>query len=65
MRTKECEKLFDSVLSEDPIIVPLGEFTKDLMKRDGFDSLKEAMDTWFNLKYGNNPRKAFVVLRWE
>lgn len=79
MRTKECEKLFDSEFSEDPSIVKWKEFTDELMIRDGFESLDDANFNWFLKKYGLrggpakpypvfwfiDPWKEFVVIRWK
>ena len=66
MRTPECEKLFESVFSEDPFITDLSEFDDELMSRDGFSNLREALLDWFWVKYPKNlPFMDFVVLRWE
>jgi len=64
MRTRECEKLFEGVLSEDPFAVNLWEFTDDLMIRDGFRSLDDALDKWFVPHYAVQGITRFVVLRW-
>ena len=65
MRTKECEKLFQSKLSEDPFVVNMGNFNDELMRRDGFFSAFDALETWFIPHYGWNVNAKFVVLRWE
>ena len=65
MRTSECEKLFESMLSEDPFIIDLSDFSDELMIRDGFSSLKEALQKWFSVKYLNLVYMDFVVLRWK
>lgn len=65
LRTPECKKLFDSELSEDPFVVDLSDFDDELMVRDGFSSLKEAMRHWFLPKYPNLATMEFVVLRWN
>ena len=65
MRTKESEKLFESELSENPFICYLGDFTDELMIRDGFTSLYDALTSWFIPKYGEHPEfEYFIVLRW-
>ena len=66
MRTKECIKLFESKLSENPFICYIGDFDDGLMIRDGFDSLQDAMANWFLPHYGERPEfDYYVVLRWE
>ena len=66
MRTPECEKLFESRLSENPFVVYLGDFDNDLMVKDGFKNINEAMNNWFVPKYGSRPKiDHFVVIRWE
>jgi len=65
MRTRECEKLFESKLSEDPFIITMGDFTDELMRRDGFISVFDALEKWFLPHYGWVKDKEFVVLRWE
>lgn len=66
LRTKECTKLFEGVMSEDPFIVYLGDFDDDLMIRDGFESLNDGLENWFLPHYGERPEfDYFVVLRWE
>lgn len=65
MRTDECEKLFDSVLSEDPFIIELSDFTDELMILDGFSGVKDALRKWFWPKYpADLALMKFVVLRW-
>lgn len=69
MRTKQCEKMFDSKFSENPFVVRWGDFTDELMQLDGFKSLKEANDEWFIPHYGSKKKgifiyKLFIVLRW-
>lgn len=75
MRTKQCEKLFDSYFSEDPFVVKWKDFTDELMQRDGFTSLKQADELWFVPHYGQKKdvtafgpvflwEKEFVVIRW-
>jgi len=64
LRTKECEKLFDSVLSEDPFVVDMWDWDDELMKRDGFENLNDALEKWFQPKYGNQTNRDFVVIRW-
>lgn len=64
MRTKECEKLFDSELFEDPFVINLTDFNDDLMRLDGFSSMKEALTKWFIPKYPELTQMEFVVLRW-
>jgi len=66
MRTKKCEKLFESKFSETPFVVYIGDFDDDLMRRDGFEDTKDAMHKWFVPKYGARPElDHFIVLRWE
>jgi len=65
MRTKECEKLFESKLSESPFVVTMSKFNDELMKRDGFHDATHALDKWFIPHYGWNMNAKFVVLRWE
>ena len=65
MRTKECEKLFDSTLSQDPFTIKMGDFNWYLMTWDGFKDLEDGLENWFFPKYGyQNWEKEFVVLRW-
>ena len=65
MRTKQCEKLFDSRFSEDPLIIIVNDIKRDeeLARRDGFDSCQQAWDEWFFPHYGNTVWE-YVVLRW-
>jgi len=66
MRTKDCEKLFEGFLIENPELVYLGDFDDDLMIRDGFKSLNDGLENWFLPHYGERPEfDYFVVLRWE
>ena len=70
MRTKGCEKLFESKFSENPFVIMWGDFTHELMLLDGFMSLKEANDEWFIPHYGSKKKgiffwKSFVVIRWK
>jgi len=68
MRTKDCEKLFESEFSEDPFIVLRKNFTDNLFIRDGFNSLTDGEKKWFAVKYGPadlNPNQKFVILRWK
>ena len=66
MRTKECTKLFEGVLIENPFLVYLGDFDDELMIRDGCKSLNDGMENWFLPHYGERPEfDYFVVLRWE
>ena len=66
LRTKECEKLFDSTLHQDPFIIKMGDFNWHLMTWDGFESLEDGLEKWFYPKYGfKNWEKEFVVLRWD
>jgi hypothetical protein len=66
MRTKECVKLFEGVLSEDPFTINISDFTDELMVRDGFKSLDDAMYKWFIPRYGIEPEiENFIVLRWD
>jgi len=65
MRTPNNEKLFDSVFSEDPFWLDITEFDDELMKRDGFENLKDGLDNWFGPKYDYPVHMPFVVIRWE
>lgn len=65
MRTAKREKLFDSVLSEDPFKIPMMRFSEELMRVDGFKGLRDALDSWFIPKYGYIPDMEFVVIRWR
>ena len=64
MRTDECEKLFESKLSEDPFVIEGWEFTDDLMIRDGFEGIIDGLENWFYPHYGNFYLQKFAVLRW-
>lgn len=65
MRTKDCEKLFDSTLAQDPFIIKMGDFNGYLMEWDGFENLYDGLESWFYPKYGfENWDAEFVVLRW-
>ena len=66
LRTKECTKLFEGVLIENPFLIYLGDFDDELMIRDGFKSLNDGMENWFLPHYGERPEfDYFVVLRWK
>ena len=65
LRTKECEKLFESELSKDPVVVEGLEFNDELMIKDGFESFGDAYDRWFHKYEPGFLFKKFVVLRWE
>ena len=65
LRTKECEKLFESMLSENPFVIEGWQFTEELMIRDGFEGLMDGLENWFRPHYGNLYLQKFVVLRWE
>jgi hypothetical protein len=70
MRTKACEKLFDSTFSEDPFVISWLDFNDDLMKRDGFKDLLDGNEKWFIPHYGSKLKridilKLFTVIRWK
>lgn len=70
MRTKDCEKLFDSTLSENPFVLYWGDFSTDLMQLDGFEGVEDANKRWFIPHYGSKQggvyiMMLFVVLRWK
>ena len=65
LRTKECEKLFESKLSEDPFVVSMSNFNDELMRQDGFYDATHALDNWFIPHYGWHGDMKFAVLRWE
>jgi len=66
LRTKECEKLFESKLIENPFIIAPCDFSEELMIRDGFMSLSDGLENWFIPHYGELPKFGYyVVLRWE
>lgn len=65
MRTKECEKLFESKLSENPFIITMMDFDNELMIQDGFENIINGLYDWFIPHYGWDKDMKFVVLRWE
>lgn len=65
MRTKQCEKLFESKLIEDPFTCKMMNFNGVLMRLDGFKDLEDGMNNWFIPHYGNNPHMKFIIIRWE
>jgi hypothetical protein len=62
---REREKLFDSVLSENPFIVKMRDFlsNESLLVKDGFKNFDEAYK-WFLPRYGWMPDMEFIVIRW-
>ena len=66
---EEKHFLFRAALEEDPFVVRWGDFTDELMRRDGFESLEQANRDWFIPMYAVNGKvisdKEFVVLRWK
>lgn len=69
MRTKECEKLFESEFSEDSFELKWKDFCDKLMVLDGFTDVASANEEWFLPHYGDRfgwwPDKRFVVIRWK
>ena len=66
LRTKECEKLFEGILIEDPFKIDATDFTNELMVRDGFKDITDGLNSWFKPRYGPDfVIMDFVVLRWK
>lgn len=64
-RTCHCEKLFESQFREDPFVVNTKDWTEELAKQDGFESLPKMMG-WFRRQYGDDfLGNDFIVIRWK
>lgn len=68
MRTKECEKMFESTFCVNPFMLRWKDFNNHLMVLDGFKDLESANEEWFLPHYGDRfgwwADKKFVVIRW-